>query len=521
MNWAKIELKSSGTSTPSFLAQYSGLVRVEDVQLVYLDQRGKGFSQEINQATVVATIRPLQPVRVKAEGSAPTESAPGKVSLVGQFEPLHPSLEARIEYSKLSASNISKHPLIPLLLDIPQGTISGTVWLDGRQERWANLWKDLTYRLDLKLAGVAVAPDLEACKTLAGFLPDLVDASKHAKPVKPELKASVLHTLLQSTNVSGRIRYGSGLFKLENLVGSILGGKAYVSGSIASSSHTSNDRVAFRVEKADLSRVNMQGGPKLKGQLTIDGQFNGPLAHPEVLADVRSPEVTVLGRSFQNLRTSFQWTDHSLKIDRFTASSKGSKVEMDGWIFAKADPQFALHLKTDNADLREFVPSLKGSVRADGQFSLLGSLKNPVVSGTAQVHGLSNLGLPTESAQSRLIADRSGAILFDVQGDGALSGVKVPWATYDFAQQYATAGVQATGYPVPGGSVSASLQVRGNLQNRDSWVATGRVTEGSAAFQGQSLSGLRGDFFFANGIAQTSGMAANWGQGQLNLVGQL
>ncbi len=519
LNWAKLDLKSSSGQSPGFWSKYRGLVKVEDVRIVYEDKRKQGFRQEVNQATVIATIRPLQPVRLKAEGVAPTEGSPGTVKLDGQFDPLSPSIEARIEYSELSASNIAKHPLIPLLLDITKGKISGTVWIDGRQKKWGDLWKLLTYRLDLKLAEVTAGPNPSTSASLAKFIPDMAVPTKKGPAVKPELKASALHELLQFENVSGQVRFGSGMFYIQELVGSVLGGQAHLAGAVSSSAHTANDRLAFRLDQVDLSRWKLQGAPKLTGKLSVDGLLNGPLAQPEVIADVRSAKVTAQGRSFQNLRTSLHWVAHSLKIDRFLASYQGGKVELDGWIFASSDPQFALHLKTQDANLKDFIPSLSGNVLANGDFTLLGSLKNPVVSGDAQINGLSHLGLPTESAQSRVIADRSGAILFDVQGDGALSNIKVPWATYDFSSQYATAGVQANSYPIPGGSVSGNLQVRGNIKQRDSWVATGTVTDGTASVQGQTVSGLHGDFLYSNGIAETSGLSGLWDRGLLNVVG--
>lgn len=517
-NWAKLSPKSPSGKIPTFWQEYIGGVHLDEVTLHYKDERAKGFEQDVVNVTLDGKIQPQKPVLVWANGIPVTSKQTGnpQLKLEGQFDPLHPMIEAKADFEGLQAAHLSTHPLIPHLFDIRSGQAKGRVWIDGHDPHWGPIWHKLNYRLTLNLQEVRAG-------FAAAVLDRFVQRLNLPASVNKTLRGQALADTLQTDSLKGTLQYGSGVFQLKGFEGRLLGGRLKVQGDISAGKANHSDQLLITGQNLQLQPLAKLIKIPANGALSGNIKVESPLDNSRIWGQLESKKVVVTQQVFRDTLAVFDWDQHALNIENLTTTTAGGKIQLSGLVLPTQDPKVALSIQTSNATLGPFLKAHDklGSVRGSGRFSVLGSVHNPIVAGRAQVAGLSAFGLPIDKAESSVVADRSGAVLTNAKTDGEFSGAQVPWATIDFASGQGAARVDAQNLQVGGAQVSGSVTVSGDIHQPHSWAAAGHLSDGSATFSGQNLAGIHGDFLYKDGQAHTPGLWATWNGGLVQMLGSV
>ena len=518
-NWAGLT-GPPGSGPPTIWTRYRGRLTAREGILHYKDERDGGFLYSIDGVTGQVEIAPGESVRVQGQCDNPTLPWHGspqrasKAQLKGHFSPLQPKLDATVTASDWPLEELARHPLIGNYVAVRGGTGSGRLWLHGEAGSWSQLWRRRVCEVRMQMGGAQVE-----------------------LPYFPE----------KFNQVQGELRWCAGSLETPGLKAQYLGGRTSMRGRMSFGSEGVDTRLMLQGHSLDLGRlaslVKRQLRP-LAGKIDTDLSVEGFLRSPSVTGTVRSPRVVLAGRELRPVSVNFQWSAGGLQITDLSVGNGGGKFSADGWVFpgklGRQGPdlknvQVMLNFRADNARVQEFFPGIPGLVRADGSLCVVGSPLDPLVAGRATVRGMASMGAPLDGGEGSVLFDRAGAILYNANVISPLGGLNLPWMFYDFREKYAegavvTEGLSLTG-PIPGdgakpgesklrGQLSATMTVRGRLDDPSSWVAAGLLHDGRADLHGQEFRHLNGPFLYKGGNLSSSNMRTNWGGGQLSLVGE-
>jgi hypothetical protein len=232
-----------------------------------------------------------------------------------------------------------------------------------------------------------------------------------------------------------------------------------------------------------------EGLQKSPGQVALDLTAQGSLAEPELDGQFFAENLEMAGQKLRDLRANFQLDHESLHLSSLLGhDGQGQEMRAHGWLDRDEEQRLFFRMEGPGAALGQFSPWLAGLGQV--QATALGSLKNPVLTGEAQLNQIPSNALGLHSGHSRFWFEKGSAFLWNGQMEGQGGQVEVPWALFETGQSQLAAEISSRGYAYNGSSLSGAASLWGNYSEGNlealAWLDQSQLSASGMSFDNVS-----------------------------------
>ncbi len=475
-----------------WLARYRGRIHVVDGTTFYRDERRNLF---VYQAGFDGFLRTAgsDPMAALELTLRPVQQRPGELKLTGGVGRESPVLDLRLLVQNLELKPFSGFPSLQGLATLPGGQLEGDLQAAGRAPSFAALPRALSWSGSLRLKDGA-------------------------------LSANALPWPIEQLN--GQASLAGNALHLDSFRGQADGTPFQVRGDVFLPPRLWLDLQADfpRIQAHRLRQLSPRA-PKLQGEARLELSLEGSTESPELRGTVRSAHLASGEQELHDLDLSFRLSERLLEVEQASARAAGGQLWGSGFVFLDQEA-LLLDLGGDRASLQELSPDLSG--QASFQASVLGTLAEPMVQGSAEVLAFQGLGQALDSARTHFFYGADTLLLRSATLARGGTEVRVPGAYLDFKDSYLAAGVEAEQVAFPpltirGRTLTGSLSGKGMLwglwEKPSALTARGNLRGSRLAMSGHELSELAGAFLLSGGRLYFPGLTGRIEQGQVEAAG--